>query len=124
MKKYCTIFCDIDGTLFEYRKFETYMNTKPEIITSTVNSINKAFNEGHHIVMTTARPEYLREHTIKELKEAHINYHKLVMEIGRGTRILINDKENPLVDRAYGINVVRNKGFDDKQQKLFNNILS
>ena len=31
MKKYNTIFCDIDGTLFKYRKFETYMTSDPEI---------------------------------------------------------------------------------------------
>ena len=31
MKKYKTIFCDIDGTIFKYRKFETYKTTQPEV---------------------------------------------------------------------------------------------
>ena len=31
MKKYKTIFCDIDGTIFKYRKFETYKTTEPEV---------------------------------------------------------------------------------------------
>ena len=40
-------------------------------------------------------------------------YHQLVMDCGRGTRVILNDKdpENPELDRAVGINLTRNMGF-------------
>ena len=56
MNKKCTIFCDIDGTLIKYREFSTYKSLKAEPINSTVKEINRAFNKGHTIVLTTARP--------------------------------------------------------------------
>ena len=121
MKKYCTIFCDIDGTLFSYRTFSKYKTTDPTPIKNTITQINKSYDDGHHIVLTTARPEYLRIHTMNELNKTNIRYHKLVMAIGRGPRILINDNESsaPEIDRAFAINVKRNEGFTDEQNKLF-----
>ncbi len=35
-----TIFCDIDGTIFKYRKFGTYEETLPEVIQSTLDYLN------------------------------------------------------------------------------------
>mgnify|MGYP003652408815 CR=1 FL=1 len=32
MEKNNTYFCDIDGTIFKYRKFETYKTSAPEVI--------------------------------------------------------------------------------------------
>jgi len=123
MEKFCTIFSDIDGTLFKYRKFETYKLTIPEIIYSSVNSIKKAYDTGHCIVLTTARPEYLRQHTINELMNANIKYHQLIMGIGRGSRILINDNETEDNDRAFAFPLIRNKGFSEKDIFDFEKIL-
>jgi hydroxymethylpyrimidine pyrophosphatase-like HAD family hydrolase len=124
MKKNCTIFCDIDGTLFKYRKFETYKTNEPDGITENINMINTAFTKGHHVVLTTARPEYLREHTIMELEMRQVRYHQLVMGIERGTRILINDNELPTTDRAYAINVTRDNCMNNAQKRLFNDIIN
>ena len=63
------------------------------------------------IILTTARPEYLREHTEKQLTKNGIPYHKLIMQIERGPRYLINDMDpNKPGERAIAINVVRNEG--------------
>ena len=121
--KKCTIFCDIDGTLFEYRKFATYKTTNPVIITTTVTSINNAYDEGHCVILTTARPEYLRAHTVKELDNADVKYHRLLLGIERGSRILINDNETETVNRAFAFNVERNKGFTTTQSLEFSEIL-
>jgi len=111
IEKKKTIFCDLDGTIFRYRKFETYETSPAEVIESTSNQLNEWNSEGHHIVLTTARPEGLREHTIKELKTNSIPYHQLVMGIGRGTRILINDRDvDGMEDRAIAVNLIRDKG--------------
>lgn len=120
--KKCTVFCDIDGTLFKYRKFADYKNTNPVIISTTVSCINESYENGQYIVLTTARPEYLRTHTMKELDETNIKYHQLVMGIERGSRILINDKEDEK-DRAYAFNVSRNTGMTNTQCDEFVKIL-
>tara|TARA_R110000737_G_scaffold21389_2_gene39811 strand:- start:204 stop:542 length:339 start_codon:yes stop_codon:yes gene_type:complete len=111
MEKKNTYFCDIDGTIFKYRKFETYETTKAEGIDSTISYLNHAVDEGHMVILTTARPEYLRIHTEKELLENKVIYNVLIMGIERGPRYLINDMDpNNPGERAIAINLKRDKG--------------
>ncbi len=111
MIKKKTFFCDIDGTLLKYREFVTY-KTNPAIpIESTIEYITQQFNDGHMIILTTARPEDLRRHTKLELEMNHIPFHRLIMGIERGPRYLINDMSpNEPGERAIGINLERDKG--------------
>ena len=123
MKKKCAIFCDIDGTLIKYREFSTYKSTKAEPITNTIKEINRAFNKGHNIILTTARPEYLRFHTLRELNKLNIQYHMLLMSIGRGPRILINDSKLSNKSKTYAINVERDIGMSSTDIEKYNKIL-
>ena len=111
-----TIFCDIDGTIFKYRKFNTYISTTPESILDVITKLQQWTKDGHCIILTTARPEYLREHTIGELRGANVPYAQLVMGLGRAERYLINDKhpDRSGGDRAVGINLETNQGFANK----------
>ena len=110
-KKKNTYFCDIDGTIFKYRKFETYTSTDAEPIETTVDKLNEWYDKGHQIVLTTARPENLREHTIMELAKTYVPYDKLIMGIERGPRYIINDMDpNKPGERAISINLKRDKG--------------
>lgn len=111
MKKNKTIFCDIDGTIFKYRKFETYKEVQPELTPGTFEKMSRWKEEGHMIVLTTARPEDFREHTIKELTEAGIVWDKLIMGIERGPRYLINDMDpNKPGVRATAFSIERDEG--------------
>jgi uncharacterized HAD superfamily protein len=111
MEKKKTFFVDIDGTIFIYRKFETYKTSEAQVIISSKRYLQQVWDEGHMIVLTTARPEDLREHTEYELRKNGIPYHKLIMGIERGPRILINDMDpNKPGRRAFAINVTRNGG--------------
>ncbi len=112
MTKYPTYFVDLDGTVFKYRKFDQLLTTKLEPIQSVIDKVNSEYDNGAHIVITTARPEELEVFTKQELEKAGIKYHQIVMGIGRGTRYVINDRdpEDPNVDRAVGINLNRNEG--------------
>ena len=123
MKKKCSIFCDIDGTLIKYREFSNYKSSKAEPITNTIKEINRAFNKGHNIILTTARPEYLRFHTLRELNKLNIQYHMLLMSIGRGPRILINDSKLSNKSRTYAINVERDIGMSSTDIETYNKIL-
>lgn len=111
MEKKNTYFCDIDGTILKYRKFETYESSKAEGIKSTIDYLNRISEEGHMIILTTARPEYLRDHTVVELHENYVPYDRLIMGIERGPRYLINDMDpNKPGERAIAINLERDKG--------------
>ena len=106
-----TYFVDIDGTIFVYRKFETYKSSDAEVIKESKQYLQQVADQGHMIVLTTARPEDLREHTEYELKKNGIPYNKLIMGIERGPRYLINDMDpNNPGERAIAINVHRNGG--------------
>jgi len=120
-EKKSTIFCDIDGTLFKYRKFETYKSSEPEVLPNTLDKLREWKEEGHMIVLTTARPEDLYNHTIKELVMNEIPFDRLIMGIERGPRYLINDMD-PAKEgvRATGINLVRNEGFENINWKEYN----
>jgi hypothetical protein len=111
MKKKNTIFCDIDGTLFKYRKFETYKTSEPELLPGVKDKLVQWCNEGHMIILTTARPECLREHTEAELAIHALPYRELIMGIERGPRFLINDMDpGKPGQRATGINLTRDQG--------------
>lgn len=121
--KKCTLFVDIDGTLIKYRKFCDYQTTDPEPVLHAINPVNKAFKDGHHIVLTTARPEWLRDHTVKEMEEIGVQYHKLIMGLERGCRILINDNEKVNVDRTFAFNLLRDEGFSNEDKLRLDKIL-
>ena len=105
------IFCDIDGTLIKYREFSNYKSSKAEPINSTVKEINRAFNKGHNIILTTGRKEGMRKSTEDQLRRAGIIYDMLIMGIGGGSRVLINDlKPDRPGETAIAINLIRDSG--------------
>ena len=109
-----TIFSDIDGTLVHQVPFESIDPFKSKALPGVVDKMVSWFKSGHHIVLTTARPESLRHDTIQEMDILGIPFHQLVMGIGRAERILINNKsdKNPSQVRAKGVIVEKNGGFD------------
>jgi hydroxymethylpyrimidine pyrophosphatase-like HAD family hydrolase len=110
--KKSTIFCDIDGTIFKYRKFETYETSSVDVLPEVKEKLESWRKEGHMVILTTARPDYLYDHTVKELQENGIIYDRLITGIERGPRILINDMDpNKPGQRAFGVNLNINEGF-------------
>ena len=107
-----TIFSDIDGTLVHQVQFENIDPLTSKALPGAVEYLTKMFKEGHYIVLTTARPEYLRDTTIQEMDLLGIPFHQLVMGIGRSERILINNQsdKNPREKRATAIEVRKNAG--------------
>jgi uncharacterized HAD superfamily protein len=121
MEKKSTIFCDIDGTIFKYRKFETYKSSQPELLPKVKEQITKWRKDGHMVILTTARPEDLYVHTLKELSNNGIEFDKLIMGIERGPRYVINDMDPAKPgERAIGINLNRDKGFEEINFKEYN----
>jgi len=119
--KYPTFFVDIDGTIVKYRKFSELDTAILTPIQDVIDLINKSYDEGCHIVITTARPQSFELFTKQELEKLGVKYHQIVMGIGRGTRVVLNDidPEQPELPRAWGINFTRDKGLQDIELPLF-----
>jgi len=114
IKKNPTLFVEIDGTLVKYRKYESLHESVLTPINEVIDFVNSHYESGSVIIITTARPEKYRHFTVLELNQIGVKWHQLVMECGRGTRVVINDKdpENPNLERAVGINLIRDTGFE------------
>ena len=119
MNKPKTIFCDIDGTLSEYPyssemgsyEFDKY-NMKP--LPGTKAKLSEWDKAGHMIILTTGRKEGMRRITENQLEAAGIIYDRLIMGIGGGVRVLINDlKPHRDGDTAIAINLKRDIGVKD-----------
>jgi hypothetical protein len=112
-QNYKTIFSDIDGTLIEQVRFEDLDANVVTVLPGVVEKMNEWYEAGHYIVLTTARPDYLRLITTLQMEKAGIRYHQLVMGIGREERILINNnsKGEPENARAMAVAVGRDAGF-------------
>lgn len=113
MEKSKTIFCDIDGTLWKHvgTASEQASVKEHELLPNTKEAIDKWDKLGYNVILTTGRKESLRTKTEKELLRLGIVYDKLIMGLGGGIRILINDRK-PIghQNTCYAVNVVRNKG--------------
>jgi histidinol phosphatase-like enzyme len=111
-----TLFVDIDGTIIKYRQFANLINTEPEPIQDVIDFVNKEYDNGAVIIVTTARPSELELFTKQDLEKINLKYHQIVFDCGRGTRLLLNDRdpEYPDTDRAVGINFNRDEGFTDE----------
>lgn len=110
-----TFFVDIDGTLVKYRKFSELSTAVLTPIQDVIDSVNYHYDNGSHIVITSARPPEYEVFTKQELEKIGVKYHQLLLGIGRGTRVILNDKdpENPDTPRAIGINFNRDMGLEE-----------
>jgi uncharacterized HAD superfamily protein len=108
-----TIFCDIDGTLIEQLPFEDINCDNAFLLPGVAEKMNEWYQNGHYIVLTTARPETMREITVTQLASINIFYHQLVMGVGRHERILINNNatDTPNVPRALAVDIPKDAGF-------------
>jgi predicted HAD superfamily phosphohydrolase YqeG len=80
-KGFKTIFSDIDGTLIEQVDFNDLDPNVVNVLPGVKEKMTEWMNAGHYIVLTTARPEELREITKQQMLTAGILYHQLVMGI-------------------------------------------
>ena len=121
-----TFIFDIDGVILEHDKgFHSELGkyqypSKP--IKNNIKLLNSYHSKGEVIILMTARPESERKNLQKELSKLRVQYHKLVMEVPGGTRVLINDKKPSKKNfkTAVAIETVRNKDILVKDLKNIN----
>jgi len=87
---------------------------KAKILPGVIDKIKEWGALGYNVILTTGRKESTREFTEKQLHTLGIAYDHLIMGLGSGQRILINDnKPESDEEMAKSISVERNKGLKD-----------
>lgn len=115
-KRPVTIFCDIDGTLVKHEKPNVVSHPKHEmtLLKGTIEKLIEWDKLGYRIILTTGRKESMRKVTERQLSKCGIFYDQLLMGIGGGKRVLINDKKpDRKDDYAIALNLERNKGISE-----------
>lgn len=110
-----TIFCDIDGTLlYHYGDLYKQINKKPILLKGTKEKLIEWDRRGYNIILVTGRRESCRKQTETQLQKLGIFYDQLIMGLGGGERVIINDlKPNSNTDMVHAINIKRNKGIQN-----------
>jgi phosphoglycolate phosphatase-like HAD superfamily hydrolase len=114
-----TIFSDIDGTMWKHEyDIRHSMNGTQRLLPGVFDKFLEWHRQGFKIILTTGRPEALREETERQLRELGIFYNQLVMDCGPGPRILINDMESTAEDikfkaKAQAVNLIRDSGMEN-----------
>ena len=110
--QYKCLFVDIDGTLItnSSHHFPPYTGSG-EPIEDNIDLLAELHEQGRaRIILTTSRPERLRQLTIQELQTKGIPFDQLVMGLPHCQRIVINDfaRSNPYPSCS-AINIPRNQ---------------
>ena len=109
-----TLFIDIDGTMFRHQgTFSNIALKTPQLMPGVRDKMDQWCSDECTIVLTTARRESQRSKTEKQLDDLGVPYDHLVMGIGKGKRIIINDRRPNGDDTAASININRNEGFEN-----------
>ena len=114
-----TVFSDIDGTMWKHEyDIRHSMNGTQRLLPGVFDKFLEWHRQGFKIILTTGRPESLREETERQLRELGIFYNQLVMDCGPGPRILINDMESKADDikfkaKAQAVNLIRDHGMEN-----------
>jgi len=110
--QYKCLFVDIDGTLItnSSHHFPPYTGSG-EPIEDNIDLLAELHEQGRaKIILTTSRPERLRQLTIQELQTKGVPFDQLVMGLPHCQRIVINDfaRSNPYPSCS-AINIPRNE---------------
>lgn len=110
-KDYKTLFVDIDGTLVTNSsiQFPPYVGSGTPL-THNIKCLRELHESGKvYIILTTSRPEFLRETTEEEMSRHNMPYDQLVMGLPHCNRIVINDFASSNAYPSCGsINIPRN----------------
>ena len=107
-----TIICDIDGVLLKHNNNGlSNQLRKSFVIPDTLAKINEWDAKGYNLILITGRRESHRKETEEALKKHGIFYDQLIMGVGGGARVIINDKKpNSNQNTAIAVNLTRNEG--------------
>lgn len=110
-----TLFIDIDGVLLKHHgSGNEQSKLKPELLPGVKDKLDEWDRKGYRFILVTGRRESERKATEEQLHSVGIVYDYLIMGVGGGQRVMINDfKPNKTNPTALAMCVERNKGVID-----------
>jgi hypothetical protein len=105
-----TIITDLDGTLCEHNPLVIRGKLEMKLLPGTLEKLLEWRSRFYTIILITGRKEKHRAVTIQQLTKARIPYDELIMGLGRGKRIVINDIKPDGTLTAVAYNLERNQG--------------
>jgi hypothetical protein len=108
-----TMFIDIDGCILKHRgNLEVQITNPPELLPGVKEKFDQWDRKGYNIILISGRRESSRKITEEQLAQMGIFYDQLILGLGGGDRVIINDKKpNSDSATAFAINLCRNEGF-------------
>lgn len=109
MRKYGTIFVDLDGTLISSTGgLGTNIWGTGTAIEENIAPLRRLAETGRYqVIITTARPETIRVETLRELRAKKIPCDQLVMGLLHAPRLIINDRGPGAPTMAQSVEVPR-----------------
>ena len=109
-----TIISDIDCVLLRHNNSGLSEQLNTEILNETIQKMTEWDAKGYNIILITGRRESQRKDTEQQLSSFGIFYDTLIMGVGGGDRVIVNDrKPNSERNTAYAINLNRNEGIEN-----------
>lgn len=114
-----TILLDLDGCVFKHvgnlsnTINHPYKNNPEYLLPGVREKFNEWAGKGYNIIITTGRPESMRNFTHAQLEYYNLFYDQLVMGLKYFPRIVINDEKPDGTETARGICIIRNVGLED-----------
>lgn len=107
-----TLFIDIDGTLLKhYGCGNEQSRVYPELLPGVLEKLDEWDRKGYKFILVTGRHESERAATEDQLYMMGIVYDMLIMGLGGGQRVIINDcKAGSSAETAAHFCVERNAG--------------
>lgn len=107
------IISDIDGVIFHHGGDVSSQTVGiAQLLPGVVEKFKEWDRRGYRIILITGRRESEREKTLLQLNYAGIFYDQLIMGVGGGCRVLINDKKPDGSISAIAVNLNRNEGME------------
>lgn len=113
-KRPLTIFLDIDGCILRHiGNPDGHAISLPQVklLSGTKEKLRSWIMKDYKIILVTGRKECTRQETESQLRLFGITWDQLIMGIGGGCRVLINDyKPDSTEKSAVAYTIPRNKG--------------
>jgi len=110
-----TLFLDIDGTLLRHHGSGNAQATiDPVLLPGVLEKLDEWDRKGYKFILVTGRHESERAATEKQLHLVGIVYDYLIMGLGGGKRVIINDNKPDSNQPTAGfVCIKRNEGIAD-----------
>jgi NDP-sugar pyrophosphorylase family protein len=107
-----TYFFDLDGTILMHSHKYSNLKNENALCPGVKAALDEIDSRGDKIILCSARKESARELTVKVLEELMVPYDQLVLNVGQGCRIIVNDKlELSSKSRCRAVDVLTDKGW-------------